>query len=90
MDYQPGDFSFVKEYQYEFEYDYKVINKIGELAWNKLKKEEKNDYIMEIINESMYPAHIATSYRLSLNNLIYIARNGWKEFVKKYFKETGV
>ena len=78
----PGDFSFVIKYKNIFEYDYAVINKMGEIAWDALKSwdTDKPTYINNIINDNLYPGHTAITYRLSLNNLIYIANNGWENF----------
>ena len=81
MDYKPGDFSFIQKYKEVFEYDYKTVNKLGEIAWNALANENPPTYIIDIINCQLYPGHIALSYRLSMNNLIFIAKNGWDKFV---------
>jgi len=86
MVYREGDFSFLKkhrEYIHVFEYDYKVIDKMGELAWSELRKFDiTNTYITNIINDQLFPGHTAVTYRLSLNNLVYIANNGWEDFVE--------
>ena len=89
--YTPGDFSFIKEnidFKFIFEYDFKIINKIGKIAWNKIAKYDetnlKYDYIMNTINNQLYPGHSGLSYRLSLKNLKYIANLGWESFVEKY------
>lgn len=82
MEYLPGDFSFKQsEYNYIFEYDYRIINKIGVIAWDNLKT-DKLDCIFDIIQSQLYPGHSARTYRLSLNNLKFIATNGWDNFVK--------
>ena len=84
--HKPGDFSFVnkyKEYQGVFEYDYKVVNRMGEVAWKALKNwdDKKPFYLNDIINNNLYPGHSALTYRLSLNNLIFIANHGWENFI---------
>ena len=83
-DFLPGNFSFVTNVTYRniFEYDYIIINKMGDIAWNALKvwNTDNPNYINNIINDSLYPGHTAITYRLSLNNLIYIANNGWENF----------
>ena len=85
MKYNPGDFSFAYRYQNVFEYDYRVIKSMGNIAWNKLKNYDGNyDYIMDIINSQLYPGHSALSYRLSLDNLVYIACFGWDTFVNDF------
>jgi len=87
---EQGDFSFVDKYQSVFEYDYRAIDKIGELAWNKLKRFDEtsyNNYIVEIINNSLYPGHSSLTYKLSMNNLIHIAKYGWKHFVEESLKK---
>ena len=58
------------------EYDYRVVDKIGKIAWDRLKRyktDQKTDYIIEFIKSQLYPAHTAESYRLSLDNLIKIS-----------------
>ena len=82
--YSPGDFSFVINHKDIFEYDYKVINKMGDIAWNALKNWNDYNYINHIINENLYPSHTAVTYRLSLTNLIDIAKYGWDDFVLNY------
>ena len=88
--YVPGDFSFVKEYQDIFEYDYMVINKMGEIAWNKLKKydDKSTDYLINIIQSQMYPGHSGLTYKLSMKYLTHIAKYGWYDFVSWYDKLT--
>ena len=63
-------------YKHIFDYDYKVVDKIGKIAWNRLKtynKNPENDHVMNVINNQLYPGHSAVTYRLSLNNLVTIA-----------------
>ena len=87
--FQPGDFSFVDKYQSIFEYDYRVISRMGDVAWNYLKIHEENkpSYIMDIIKLNIYPAHSKETYCLSLNNLIHIAKYGWEHFVEENLKK---
>ena len=85
--YKRGDFSFCSKYQKVFEYDYKIIDKMGDLAWNKLKNPDQINYITEIINQQLYPGHTALTYRLSMKYLNCIAVHGWDYFVRN-FKES--
>ena len=82
MFYYPGDFSFVNKYQDIYEYDYKVISKMGEIAWNALRNWDIDNHVNGFINDQLYPGHTALTYRLSINNLIEISINGWDNFVK--------
>ena len=85
--YVPGDFSFFsKSESVIFEYDYKIVNKIGDLAWSALKnyKCSPNNYIIEIINLQLYPGHTRLTYISSLENLICIANHGWNCFVENH------
>jgi hypothetical protein len=86
MNIIPGDFSFMEEHVFIFEYDYKIINSIGQIAWNKLKDIDNyhNNYVMEIIKSQLYPSHTELTYKLSIDNLIYIAKHGWDKFVDRY------
>jgi hypothetical protein len=87
MKYKPGDFSFVYIHQNIFEYDYSIVDKIGKLAWDKLKRFDEvsyNNYIVEIINNSLYPGHSSKTYKLSIQNLKCIAIHGWDYFVENY------
>ena len=83
----PGDFSCIqhhKEIQHIFEYDYRIIDKMGSIAWNALKNWDTNPtFVTTFINDNLYPGHTAVTYRLSLNNLIFIANYGWDEFKLK-------
>ena len=87
-----GDFSFCKEHQHIFEYDYKIVNKMGEIAWKKLKEYNfetmKHDYIMETINNQLYPGHSALTYKLSTSHLKCIAVYGWDHFVNNYLSSN--
>ena len=87
--FKPGDFSFFDKYQIIFEYDYRIIYQMGEIAWNYLKtyEEYKPSYIMEIINSNIYPNHSKETRRLSLNNLVHIAKYGWENFVEEKLKD---
>lgn len=82
--FKPGDFSFFKNFKDIFEYDYKVVDKIGEIAWNALKNYElgTKNFVIETINNQLYPAHTTVTYRLSINNLIFISKYGWECFVE--------
>ena len=79
-----GDFSFIPNSKI-YEYDYRVIAKIGDIAWNHLKVYEpgKSDFVIEHILTLLYPAHTAKSVKKSLEYLVFIAKHGWGEFVLK-------
>ena len=83
MNFKPGDFSFIKVFKEVFEYDYRVVDKMGDIAWNTLKNWDntQHTFTKNIINDNLYPGHTALTYRTSLNNLIFIANNGWDEFI---------
>ena len=61
---------------------------MGEIAWKKLKEYNfetmKHDYIMETINNQLYPGHSALTYKLSTSHLKCIAVYGWDHFVNNY------
>jgi hypothetical protein len=82
--FKPGDFSFFKNFKEIFEYDFKVVDKIGEIAWNALKNYEPytKNFVIDTINNQLYPGHTAVTYRLSINNLVFIANYGWDDFVE--------
>ena len=81
--YLPGDFSF-KPNSYIFEYDYNIVNKLGDIAWKYLKNHDntKYNYINEIINTQLCQDHTYKTRQISLSYLKFIAINGWGEFVK--------
>ncbi len=89
--FNEGDFSFCGTYKHVFEYDYKVVNKLGEIAWNKIKTYDfelkRQDYIMDAINEQLYPGHSALTYKMSMENLRCISIHGWESFVNKTLKK---
>jgi hypothetical protein len=81
----PGDFSFLPNSKI-YEYDYRIIDKIGHIAWNHLKTYQpgKNDFVIEHILTLLYPAHTAKSLNKSLEYLVFIANHGWENFVKTF------
>jgi hypothetical protein len=64
------------DYKTIFEYDERVIDKMGSIAWNALINWETDtpEWLKTIINDNLYPGHSALTYRLSLNNLLRIAK----------------
>ena len=64
------------DYTTILEYDVRVIDKMGMLAWNALVNWETDtpEWLKTIINDNLYPGHSAVTYRLSLNNLLKIAK----------------
>jgi hypothetical protein len=64
------------DYKAIFEYDERVIDKMGSIAWNALINWETDtpEWLKTIINDNLYPGHSALTYRLSLNNLLKIAK----------------
>jgi hypothetical protein len=88
MEYLPGDFSFMCG-SFILEYDYKVVDKMGEIAWNALKNYDpeninSKNYVLKIVNDQLYPGHTGKTYRKSMEILSYIADFGWTEFIKNY------
>ena len=64
------------DYNIILEYDVNVIDKMGAIAWNALINWETDtpEWLKTIINDNLYPGHSAITYRLSLNNLLKIAK----------------
>jgi hypothetical protein len=64
------------DYTAIFEYDKQVIDKMGTIAWNALINWETDtpEWLKTIINDNLYPGHTGRTYRLSLNNLLKIAK----------------
>jgi hypothetical protein len=92
MEFKPGDFSFIEAEVYKkiYEYDYKVVEKLGEIVWNKLKtfdfENPPRDFVIEHMNNQLYPGHNAITYKSSLKNLKFISEFGWDQFVKEFKK----
>ena len=70
------------DYATIFEYDMNVIDKLGTIAWNALLNWENNtpEWLKTIINDNLYPGHSTLTYRMSLNNLLKIAKEKNKIF----------
>ena len=94
---KPGDFSFMiteNTHQVEIYWlyilaeDYNNINKIGQEAWNYLKKsdvyilDKNSPPILEKIYEAMSYEHSGNSFFQSLSTMEFIAKIGWAEYVK--------
>lgn len=64
------------DYKVILEYDERVIDKLGSVAWNALINWETGtpEWLKTIINDNLYPGHSAITYRLSLMNLLKIAK----------------
>jgi hypothetical protein len=93
MTYSLGDFSFIKDdskRQY-LKYDYNRINSFGEDAWKYLKDHKLNipydqDDKLKVIIDNLYPGHTSLTYKNSLTDLEYIAKNGWDNYVNSIIK----
>ena len=87
----PGDFSFVKDelWRDALTDGYKAVEKVGQSGWNELKDHDtqrsfmygKNTPIIEEITKNMEVEHSGSSYGITMRNLEYIAKHGWKEYV---------
>jgi len=91
VNYKPGDFSFIKNSfkRISLEHDYQVITRIN--AWKALRYHDGRDEfiddttggIWDYIFFYMYFYHTKETAKLSLENLEYIAKNGWNKYVLK-------
>ena len=86
MEHLPGNFGFMSQ-AFIYEYDYRIVDKMGEIAWNALKNYDPENlnhknYVIKIINDQLYPGHTGKTYRTSMEMLVYIAEFGWEEFIK--------
>jgi hypothetical protein len=86
MEQLPGNFGFMSQ-AFIYEYDYRIVSQMGEIAWNALKNydtenPDHNNFVIKIINDQLYPGHTGKTYRASMEMLCYIAEFGWEEFIK--------
>ena len=75
VDYKPGDFSFIENYgkRVALEHDYKIICRLN--AWNELRNNNPLD------ERQFYFLHTNETVKLSLEELGYISKYGWKNYV---------
>jgi hypothetical protein len=89
--YYFGDFSFIKDKNVRIflEYDFNVINSIGDKAWKEFRDHDTSKSFIydttgifwDRLNKKVYPAHSERTYALSMRIFEYIAKNNWNKFV---------
>ncbi len=88
--YEPGDFSFIKNKikMQALIYDYNIITNLN--AWNVLKNHDPLDNflddtyggIWDIIYKNSWRGHNNESLVSSMKNMEFISKNGWNKYVK--------
>jgi Fe-S cluster biosynthesis and repair protein YggX len=94
--YSFGDFSFIKDKNVRMflEYDFNVINRIGDKAWKEFRDHDTSKSFIydtygvfwDMLNKKVYPAHSERTYGLSMRIFEYIAKNNWNKFVSNNIK----
>ena len=92
-DYSFGDYSFINDNskrQY-LKYDFNIINSWGNNGWKCLKDHKLNtpyelNVNLKLITDKLYPGHTSVTYKNSLNDLEYISKNGWNNYVESNLK----
>ena len=89
-----GDFSFIEDSMMgpTLQYDYNQINNIPG-AWEALRDHDTNKSFMfdtsgpiwDTIREKMSTSHSGASGAISLRNMEYIAKNGYRAFKTQFY-----
>ena len=81
--YKKGDYSFIDDCYERMQYkeDFHAVDLIGKNAWLALKERKVDSIMYEKINKKMYDHMSDISRKISIEQLVFIARNGWFIYV---------
>ena len=80
--FAPGDFSYsVNKFEERYlMYDYKVINRIGQSAWDFLKIGKLSGPMLEQLKSECWEDHTEKTFTKSMNEMKKIAQIGWDKY----------